>query len=109
MNLDKWKDVVSLINKNYKVLESSTYHLEKEGGVDIEYIIFEGPLGAMKLEFITKPLVIGKKVVYSNRIGSESKVDYKYSEKETSHKMKAYKWDDSREDWIDIDASSFAG
>ena len=105
MTIERWEDILSNIKDNLKVIEHNKEHLEEEGGVDIEYIIFEGPIGKMRLEFITRPLVLDKKVNYSNRIGSESKVDYIYSKDEKTHKFMAYKWKDV--DWVECSADNF--
>jgi len=108
MTREKWDSIIDNIKTNFKVAESSNNHSEKEGGIDIEYIIFTGPLGLMKLEYITRPVIEDKKVLYSNRIGSESKVEYIYSKNEKSSKMKAYKWDEERDDWIEIEARNYS-
>jgi len=89
------------------VEEHKNEHLDEHGGSDIEFIIFKGPLGRMKLEFITKPLILDKKTTYSRRIGSETAIEYIYSEDEKTHKLMAYKWDDFQNDWAEIDPNSF--
>lgn len=107
MTLEKWCDTVNKIKDNFKVEEHNNYRLEEEGGTDIEFITFISPLGKMKLEFISKPVVLDKKTIYSNRIGSETKVDYIYSQDEKSHKLKIYKWDNTQDDWLQIDNKNF--
>ena len=104
---EKWKQVVGHIKDSFTVLDEGQQHLEDEGGVDIEYIEFEGPLGKMRLEYVSKPVVLDKKTHYSNRIGSETKVDYVYSETEKTQTMSAYKWDDEQDDWAEVEASMF--
>ena len=108
MHPEKWKNIIGNIKDKFEVEEHDSYHLDEEGGKDIELIIFKGPLGRMKLEYITKPIVLDKKTTYSRRIGSETKVDYVYSKEEKSNKMVAYKWDETQDDWVEIDARSFA-
>lgn len=83
-------------------------HPHGPGGIDIDFIIFKGPLGMMKLEFITKPAILDKKTTYSRRIGSETKVDYIYSDTEKSSKFIAYKWNEDQEAWVEIDSKSFS-
>ncbi|MEA3464120.1 MAG: hypothetical protein U9R14_03535, partial [Patescibacteria group bacterium] len=61
----------------------------------------------IKLEFVSKPVVLDKKTTYSNRIGSETKVDYVYSDTEKSNRLMAYKWDEGEDKWIEIDAGTF--
>jgi len=102
---EKWKDVLNNIKDSFEVLDEGQEEYDDEGGVLIEYIDFIGPMGKMKLEFITKPVIVDKKVNYSKRIGSESDVKYIYSETEYTSKMIAYRWDG--EDWEEIDGKMF--
>lgn len=105
---DKWEQIRGNIKDNFTVEDEGREHVEEEGGIDIEFIIFASPIGRVKLEYLTKPLVLDKKTTYSKRIGSETKVEYVYSEDEKSYIFKAYKWSDENDDWIEIDSSSFA-
>ena len=97
------------IKDNFQVEDEGSSHMEDDGGVDIEYIVFKGPLGKIRLEFITRPVVLDKKTTYSKRIGSETKVDYIYSEDEKSSILNAYKWNEDKNDWEKMDAASFDG
>ena len=106
MTPEKWKDIVGNIKDNLTIEEEGSEHLDEEGGVDIEYIVFQGPIGRMRLEFVSKPVVLDKKTIYSRRIGSETKVEYVYSEDEKAYKLTAYKWDDGQEEWVEIEASA---
>lgn len=96
------------VKDSFPVEETGEDHLDEEGGVDIEYVVFKGPLGKMKLEFISRPIVLDKKTIYSRRIGSETNVEYVYSQEEKSHKLKIYKWDDDQDEWVEIDAKNFS-
>src|SRR3989338_1734001 len=107
MSPEKWQQTVGNIKDNFKVEKKKKTNLDEAGGVDIEYIIFNGPLGRMKLEFITKPVIIDKKTKYSNRLGAETIVEYVYSPDEKSHKLKAYKWDEDVNDWLEMEAKKF--
>lgn len=104
---EKWENIKGNIKDNFTVEDEGEQHLEEEGGIDIEYIVFQGPLGKMRLEFVSKPIVLDKKTNYSKRIGSETMVNYVYSEAEKSYNLTAYKWSDDDEEWVEIDASSF--
>lgn len=103
MTIERWQDILSNILDNLDVIEHKKEHIEEEGGVDIEYVIFNGPMGKMRLEFIIKPLVLDKKVNYSNRIGSEAKVDFIYSKDEKTNIFMAYKWDEGENDWKQVE------
>lgn len=107
MSPDKWNNIIGQIKDSFEVEEHGDRHEDKMGGIDIEFIIFKGPLGRIKLEFVSKPVVLDKKTTYSNRIGSGTKVDYIYSDTEKSNKMMAYKWDEGEDRWIEMDGSSF--
>lgn len=109
MQPEKWKITKGNIKDNFKVEEEGDVHLDEEGGVDIEFIVFEGPLGRMRMEHISKPIVLDKKTTYSRRIGSETNVTYVYSDSEKSYALKVYKWDDNEDNWVEIDAKNFAG
>lgn len=107
MTKEKWQDILSNIKDKFSVEDEGSEHLEEEGGVDIEYVVFKGPLGRMRLEFIAKPVVEDKKTTYSRRIGSETKVDYVYSATEKVEKLMAYKWDDNSQEWAEMEAGAF--
>ncbi|MCX6796769.1 MAG: hypothetical protein NTW06_04740, partial [Candidatus Falkowbacteria bacterium] len=76
MQPEKWTMIKGNIKDNFKVEDEGSEHLDEDGGIDIEFIEFHGPLGRMRLEYISQPVVIDKKTTYSRRIGSETKVDY---------------------------------
>lgn len=105
MTPEKWENIVGNIKDNFSVEKEEKEHREEQGGVDVEYIIFESPLGKVKLEFISKPVVLDKKTNYSRRIGSDVKVEYVYSQEEKTHSLNAYQWDG--EEWKKIEADSF--
>lgn len=107
MTPEKWQNILGNIKDNFKYENEGKEHIEEEGGVDIEYIEFIGPLGKMRLEHISRPVVLDKKTTYSNRIGSETKVDYIYSPDEKNYILSALKWDESLDDWVEIDAKKF--
>lgn len=104
---DKWQQIVGNIKDNFSVEENGKTHFDEAGGVDVEFIIFKGPLGRMKLEFIAKPVVLDKKTKYSNRFDAETVVDYVYSPDEKSYRLKAYKWDEALNDWVEMEAKKF--
>jgi len=64
-------------------------------------------LGLIKLEYVTRPVVLDKKMNYSRRIGSESNAEYVFSEDEKTSRLIAYKWEENKKEWIEIDADSF--
>lgn len=108
MTEEKWKTIVGNIKDGFEVEDEGSEHIDDEGGVDIEYIVFQGPLGRMRLELVTKPVVLDKKTTYSRRIGAETKIDYVYSEEDRSSQMTAYKWDENDQGWVEMEAGMFS-
>jgi hypothetical protein len=104
---EKWQQIVGNIKDNFKVEADGKERFEDDGGFVVEYIVFNGPLGRMKLEFTTKPVVLDRKTKYSNRFGAETVVEYVYSQDEKNHKLKAYKWDEGLNDWQEMEAKKF--
>ncbi len=107
MTLDKWKEIVGQIKDNFEVESHESYHLEDQGGMEVEDIVFQSPLGKTKLEFISKPLLLDKKTSYSKRLGSDVKIENVYSQEEKVYNMNAYKWDEEAGDWLEIDSKNF--
>ncbi|MBL7053143.1 MAG: hypothetical protein ISS02_00560 [Candidatus Portnoybacteria bacterium] len=107
MKPEKWENLIGDIKDKFEIEEHDKKHLDEQGGTDIEFIIFKSPLGRMKLEFITKPVVLDKKTNYSQRIGSQVDVEYIYSEDEKTNRLVAYKWDEAQNEWVEINADNF--
>ena len=108
MSPDKWEQLKGQIQDQFSDVSIIKEGLEDdERGEHIpgekEIVIFDGPLGQMRLEYITRPVILDKRTHGSRRIGSHTEVEYVYSETEFSHSLKAYKWDDGQEDWVEID------
>lgn len=104
MSPEKWQNILGNIKDNFKHENEAKEHIDEEGGIDIHSIEFQGPLGKMRLEHITKPVILDKKTTYSKRIGSETKIDYVYSETEKTNHLITYRWDESQDDWIEMEA-----
>lgn len=107
MTPEKWETITGNIKDSFEVLDEGKEHIDDEGGVDLNFIEFKGPMGHMRLEFAAKPVVLDKKTTYSNRIGSETKVNYVYSETEKAYVLSVYKWDEDKDDWTEVDGSMF--
>ncbi len=104
MSPDKWEEIKDMAKKNFEVLEIGKSENED---VITEELIFNGPLGKIKLEFVSKPLVLSKNVHYSKRMGDTAKVDYVTSDTEKTNTLFAYKWNPAGEIWEEINAASF--
>jgi len=105
MTYEKWLDLKDKIQDKFGVDEYTKGTLEDVPDSTTETLIFNSPLGKIKLEWVSKPRTLGEKTVYSNRIGSNVKVDKIYSEDENVEYIKAYK--KNGEDWEEISSNSF--
>jgi len=103
MTPDKWNELKTKIQDSFKGAEISREILAEPEIGERETILFDGPLGQMKLEYFSRPLVLDKITHGSRRIGSTPGVEYVYSETEKTHQLKVYKWDDNQNDWLEID------
>ena len=103
MQPEKWEQVRGQIQDTFSDVEITKEKLVEPERGERELVLFTGPLGKMKIEYLTRPVVLDKKTIGSRRIGSNTTVEYVYSEDESSHTLKAYKWDDAQDDWLEID------
>ncbi|PKL72315.1 hypothetical protein CVV26_01995, partial [Candidatus Kuenenbacteria bacterium HGW-Kuenenbacteria-1] len=87
MNLERWEETKEKIENKFDIVAKSEENLENKGKKEI--IEFKSPLGNIKLEFVIQPKVLDRKTQYSNRIGGQTKVEYIYSDSETSSYLKA--------------------
>jgi len=110
MTDERWQTIIGQVKDNFEVIKHETQDLpETEGPGTVEYIEFKGPLGLMKLERSSRPLVLGKVTHGSKRIGSETTVQYNYSDTEKTHKFRAFKFDEVDAVWVEIEKEKEKG
>jgi len=114
MQDEKWEALKEELKRKFKVQNERFEDIIKETadgtikqGV-AEIIEFETPLGKIKLVRESRPVVLGKKEIYSHQQGKAARTEYEFSETEFSYKIKAYKWNDDQDDWKEMDADKFA-
>lgn len=105
MTKEKWLDLKDKIKDKFGIEQEQKSTLEDVPDSVVETLIFDSPLGKIKLEWISKPKTLGEKTIYSNRIGSNVKVDKIYSEDEKAEYIKAYKLD--VDEWEEIKSDAF--
>lgn len=106
MTKEKWKDIVAHIKEQFTVLEESSGELGYAPGLR-EWIIFNTPQGQWKLEFITQPVVLDRKVLTSRRSGGKTSVAYTYSESESTYRMHAYRFQEDSATWEEVKSDAF--
>lgn len=113
MTPEKWEQVKENIDRQFTIEDQGREDLFVETGDgpvksgEAEFVVFDGPLGKMKLQFGEKPKLEDKKYHYSHRAGTAAQVEYKFSETETVHTFAVFTWDDNADEWKEIDAKGF--
>jgi hypothetical protein len=108
MNDQRWEEVLRRLDKTFGNLEFDETEDEETHAVS-ESVTWASPQGRMRLVRVTKPLVVDKKLHYSNRAGGGSHVEYVYSKTESTSRIRLYRWSDPLNDWDEIDASALTG
>jgi len=100
---ERWETILDKITSNFDVVQHEKELVEN--GED-EIIIFNGPLGKIKLVRSIRPLVIDKKTIGAHRRGkSQAQYEYIYSDTEKVSKMRTFKEVDG--EWQEINGSDF--
>ena len=100
MTKERWKELRANIKENFGIEDE--YEEDLEPGI-AEIIEFTGAEGKMLMRFVTRPKVLDKKTSFSNRAGSDVKVEYVYSEDETNSYLEIYTWSNDKDDWVKLD------
>lgn len=108
MRLERWQEIVEQIKTAFEVEDSGVIEDDSHGGTTTEYIVFNGPMGRLRLEFSTHPVLLDTKTKYHKRIGSETEINYIYSPTEKSSSLAVFRWDDELNDWRDFDTKAFS-
>ena len=105
MNDQRWEEVLRRLDKQFGNLEFDEIEDEETHAVT-ESVVWESPMGRMKLARTTRPLVVDKKLHYSGRVGGGSHVEYVYSKTESTSRVRLYRWSDAAGDWEEVDAEA---
>ena len=106
MNDDKWEALVGQIRRTFKVTEHTTSEPDLRDKAVREVIVFDGPMGPMKLERVTRPLVLEKKPIYSGRAGAGVQYDYVLDPVEKTHRESLFRWENNG--WTEMDLSAIS-
>lgn len=108
MTKDRWLEIEDAIKEKFGIVAKDADVYDEQGGMEVEWIEFNGPLGLMRLEYETKPVILDKKTHGSNRMGSEASVQYIYSPTEKTSKLFFYRFNEALNDWQEIDLSELS-
>lgn len=104
MHEDKWKDTLAMVKEKFTVLNEGKEEIEDIPNATRDFIEFESPQGAMRLEYTVRPAVLDKKTIYSKHGGSASRVEYVYSKDELVRKIAAFKRNETTGEWEELKA-----
>jgi hypothetical protein len=99
---EKWYYLLEEIDRKFGIEEKNTEEVP-EKRLTVETAIFTGAGGRMKLERTTRAVVLERQVKFSKRIGGETTEKYVYSDKEKTHRVALYRWDEETGTWQEID------
>lgn len=102
MSPAKWQEIKDTIEEKFEIIDQGKKDLEDRPGT-VDFIEFISPLGKMRLEWYDQPLLLDKKTHGSKRIGSETKVEYIYSQTERVNRFRALKWNENENFWEEME------
>lgn len=108
MTDDKWADTLAMIKEKFKVEDEGRRAIDGIPNAFVYFIVFESPQGKVKLERSTQPVVLDRKAVYSKLAGAASNIEYIYSDAEVFHKLQAFRFNESRNDWEELKSGMFS-
>lgn len=114
MSDEKWQEILDNIKEKLSILEHSKEEFEVKddfgvkGKGEREVVVFEGPLGKMKLEREKRPLIAEKKIHYVKTKGSGAMIEYILSKDEIVSYVKCFQWDEKSNDWEKVKISGFS-
>lgn len=103
MTDEKWEAMVRQILRKFNVSEHTMGEPDPRDHAVREVLLFEGPTGPMKLERLTRPLVLEKKPIYSHRAGSGMNYEFIYHPTEKTHRETLFRWENNG--WTEMDLS----
>lgn len=100
MTDEKWENLVEQIQRKFGIEARTQNEPVEDAGVR-EVVVFKSPAGKMKLERVSRPIVLDKRILYSKRAASGRSVEYTYSPTEKSHRERLFRWTGT--DWVEMD------
>jgi hypothetical protein len=102
LNDERWDELLYKIGLKSGPLDRKVETVD-EGRTTVETVLFETPMGKMKLQRVSRPVVVEKKMRYSRRIGGSASPEYVYSDTDKSYRVALYRWNEEESAWDEID------
>lgn len=109
MDSSRWNDILDRIESQWTIAERGEEPMDDVPGGTVAFVEFTGPMGRVRLEFVTKPRTVGERAMGSRRIGSATTVRKVYDPTDMVAFLRAFRWDDAQGEWVEIKADAFAG
>jgi hypothetical protein len=112
MNTELWGDIRNRLEDQYGDLEVEKLSETREDDTgqklisEIERIEFETAQGKMRVELVTAPMILDKKTHYTHTAGARANVEYVLSDTEKTQRIRAYRYDEDTDEWLEINTSS---
>ena len=87
MNDEQWDRVIDQIDAKFGIKDKGVEKVER---TKTEWFIFEHPSGEIKIERVSRPIIIEEKRIYTKRPGTQATVEPVYSDTEFSHRVNLY-------------------
>ncbi len=100
MTDEKWTELRGRIQDTFPVEEHYTEELDGGPGTR-EVLIFQGHAGRMKLERITRPVILSTRALHAKRMGATATLQHEYSDTEFTDTVVVSVWKDS--EWVGFD------
>ena len=105
MTRERWEDISAMIKDKFAVVSEGKEELTDSPGT-VEFVEFNGPLGHLRCEYTVRPTITGKRAIGGHKVGSGSKVQYEFSDKDETAFFKAYK--SVNGEWEEMSSSMFS-
>lgn len=105
MTEEKWQELVGRIQDDF-TLEKQEQREDPETRTTTFLVIFQGPVGRIKLERTVRPKVLDERALGGSKFGAGTRITRKYSTTDFVDALHAYRWDEEKAAWLPFDASA---
>ena len=111
MNAELWGDILDRLEEQYGKLDVEKLSETREDDTgqkltsEIKRVEFDSAQGKMRVELVTAPMILDKKTHYTHTAGARANVEYVLSDTEKTQRIRAYRYDEDTDDWIEINTS----
>jgi hypothetical protein len=112
MKAEMWGDILDRLEDQYGKLNIEKLSDTREDDTgqklvsDIQRVEFETAQGRMRVELVTAPMILDKKMHYTHTAGARGNVEYVLSETEKTTRIRAFRYDEDTDEWIEINTST---